>query len=71
MNGMTKQHRIASYNDGCRCDECREAARVKGMTRRARIREGRDRQADDQLCIFCFGWFRPKGAVHHERACAK
>lgn len=33
-----KEHRIASYNKGCKCDQCREAARVARKRYRDRAR---------------------------------
>ena len=33
---QTREHRIASYNKGCRCDDCRRAAREKRREYRAR-----------------------------------
>ena len=30
--------RVATYNNGCRCDECREAARLKRAKCRARVK---------------------------------
>lgn len=33
-----REHRIGSYNKGCRCDDCRRAARVARAKYRARAK---------------------------------
>lgn len=32
------QHRIATYNRGCRCDQCKEASRLAKRRQRAKRR---------------------------------
>lgn len=68
-NTFEKEHRIASYNKGCKCDECMEANR---LARRAQRR--RQRAADPTYTVGCWicgdsflshnGLQRHIGAVH-------
>ena len=69
MSGNVKQHRTASYNKGCRCVDCTEAARRKNMRVRAQRRAARPTPANAVLCIF--NMIHAKGHPMHERACAK
>lgn len=53
---------IATYNCGCRCDECRQASRET----RARYRVTTF-QREKRMCPFCDHWFAPS---NHENICA-
>lgn len=64
-----KQHRVASYNSGCRCTHCGEANRSASRGRRRRVYRARERREGDVMCVSCCCWFHPKGVVRHEAVC--
>ena len=69
MNRMASQHRIAAYNRGCRCDDCKAAKSKKARQKRCRQYLLRERVEGDRMCAFCCCWFHPKGIDRHEQAC--
>ena len=64
-----REHRVASYNKGCRCDDCRGAKRGADARRRHHRYQNRERREGDVMCLFCGCWFSPKGLGRHELAC--
>lgn len=64
-----REHRIASYNKGCRCDDCKLSNRQARQRHRDNERVARGRRDGDVMCIYCCGWFHPKGLPGHQARC--
>ena len=64
-----KEHRVGSYNKGCRCSDCREAKRRACAGYRRQRRRARERMPGDVMCCLCGDWFRPRGIAAHESHC--
>lgn len=66
-NLQQRQHGIASYNKGCRCELCRTAVRVRA--RRLRRQKRRDHPGP-YFCVMCDGGFATEAGLHiHEWHC--
>lgn len=64
-----KQHRIGSYNKGCKCDSCMEAGRLHGRRYRDAQRRNTPRPAGAVVCPICGMWFMPRGYMGHLKRC--
>lgn len=67
---MARTHGLVScYQAGCRCDDCRRAARLYRQKYRPPSMRGTVRHHEPRLCVFCGVTFY---RLHdHERLCAQ
>lgn len=66
---MASEHRVAAYNKGHRCDDCKAAKHAQSVRLRARRYQQRQFRDGDRMCVFCCCWFHPKGINYHESTC--
>jgi len=60
-------HGASAYRYGCRCDDCREAEKLRRRRYPRRAPLPDHRPYDRAMCAICGDWFRPSNLVIHER----